>query len=353
MAASARGEFIERVRDRARSVGASIVFPESADARVLQAVDAIAAAAIAHPVLVLDPERPDSHAAARGVGVEVLDPVTDHRRSEIAGHIEARRKRDISPQEAERLASDPLYFAAALVAGGHADGCVAGATHTTADVLRAALRVIGPAHDIRTVSSAFYILPPPFRAGRNGMQGHEVLTFADCAVVPAPTASQIADIAVAAAADRRRIVGDEPRVALLSWSTMGSGRGESVRRVQKALAMLRARSVDFAVDGELQADAALIADVAARKAHGGVLSGDANVLVFPSLDAGNIAYKLVQRLAGAPAVGPIMQGLARPCSDLSRGAVQDDIITVAAITVLQTVGAESPRSLEYRRERMS
>jgi phosphate acetyltransferase len=177
---------------------------------------------------------------------------------------------------------------------------------------------------------------PPFRSGEA-----EVLTFTDCAVVPEPSARQLADIAIAAARDRYRIVGDVPRVALLSYSTMGSADGPSIHRVREARALLAAEVPELQVSGELQGDAALIADVAARKAPGDPTAGTANVLVFPSLDAGNISYKLVQRLARATAVGPILQGLARPCSDLSRGATADDIVHVAAITALQA--ADAPR----------
>ena len=323
--------FIADVRQRAAAARRRIVFPESGDARTLAAVAVLAADRICEPVLLLDPARPDTHDAARAVGVETIDvSASDVADATVQRLLDRRRAKGLTDAAAAELARDTVYAGAAMVASGSADGSVAGAVRTTADVLRAALWLIGPAPGVSTVSSAFYMVVPPFRGG-----DEETLTFTDCAVVPAPTAEQLADIAIAAADDRRAIVGDEPRIAMLSFSTRGSGTGASVELVQRATVLVRARRGDLAVDGDLQGDAALIRQVAERKAPGSSVAGSANVLVFPSLDAGNIAYKLVQRLAHASAVGPIIQGLAKPCSDLSRGAVPDDIINVAAITALQ------------------
>lgn len=341
--------FLAGVQARAAASVRRVVFPECTDERTRAAVAEVARRRLVAPIVVLDPAAPATHDAVRALGVDARDPRTDRLALHAADRLfHERESKGLTKIEALRLLQTPLFFADALVADGQADGCVAGAIHTTGDVLRAALWLVGAADDVRTVSSSFYMVVPPFR----GTVDQEVLTFTDCAVVRYPTATQLAEIAIAAAADRVRIVGDEPLIAFLSFSTRGSSAGPSVDAVREAVAEVRARAPHLAVDGDLQGDAALASVVAARKAPDSRVAGRANVLVFPTLDAGNIAYKLVQRLAGASAIGPIVQGLKRPCSDLSRGAVVDDIINVAAITALQA--AEVPVATnESRQERTS
>lgn len=324
-------DFARRVRERARARRRSLVFPEGSDARTWTAAAELIREELVEPVILGAPEVVAQGLRAAGAPagrIRIVDPRSELDRYAAELHA-ARSHRGMTEEEARRHAADPLMRGALMVRLGEVDGSVAGAAHSTGDVLRAAFWCVGPAHGIRTVSSSFYMVVPDFR-GRGG----EVLTYTDAAVVPDPDSAQLADIAVAAVDARRRIVGDEPVVAFLSYSTRGSAEGPSVTRVREALARFRERRPDVPADGEFQVDAALVAEVGARKAPGSPVAGGANVLVFPDLDAGNIAYKLTQRLAGADAVGPIVQGLRLPCNDLSRGASPADIVQVACITAL-------------------
>jgi phosphate acetyltransferase len=316
--------FLASLHARAAARRKRILFPEAADPRTRQAVRDLKARGVVEPVLVGTADQAMD-------GVELVEIRPGELADEVAAQVLAiRAPKGMTAEVAAGHASNPLLVADALVRWGRADGCVAGAAHTSADVVRAALWLIGPGENMRTISSAFYMDVPAFR----GTEG-EVLTFTDCAVVKRPTSGQLVDIARCAARDRRLIVGDEPRIAFLSFSTKGSGGGESVTRIRAAVEELQRVAPELAVDGELQGDAALVLDVAARKAPESPVGGTANVLVFPDLDAGNIAYKLVQRLASARAIGPILQGMRYPCNDLSRGASAEDIFNVAAITALQ------------------
>lgn len=301
--------FRDELRHRAAAQGGRVVLAEGWDGRVMQAARAIEGAGLA--------------------SVELLEPGALPLVDEIAALLCRRRPDRFDEATAADYVANPVVCAVGLVALGAADAAVAGATCPTADVIRAALRLLGPAPGVQTVSSAFYMFPP------DATETHSVLTFTDAGIVPDPDPSQLAEIAWAAALDRRRIVGDQPVVAFLSYSTKGSATGPRVDKVREACSRFRALAPEVPCDGELQADAAIVPEIARRKAPDSPVGGRANVLVFPDLDSGNIAYKLVQRLSGAAAVGPIIQGLAKPVADLSRGASVEDIVDAAAVGLLQ------------------
>jgi phosphate acetyltransferase len=329
----AGADFAGRLAERAAARPRTLVFPEGREPRIHHAVARAVEAGLFEAVLLGEPS-----AVARGleeVGlspdrVRIVDPTSPDRLERFAERLRVRPGRTArTAAEALALATDPLQQGALMVDAGEVHGSVAGAIHTTASVVRAALRGVGTAPGVEMVSSSFYMA-----FGADHPAGPRVLTFTDAAIVPEPSAEQLAGFAVAASRARSSVVGDEPRVAFLSYSTKGSADGASVERVRAAVTRFRELMPDVPADGELQGDAALVAEIGARKAPGSRVAGRANVLVFPDLDSGNIAYKLVQHLGGARAFGPILHGLAAPCSDLSRGAVPEDIVAVACITSL-------------------
>ena len=323
---------IDKIKAKAKANVKHIVLPEGEESRNVQAAVKIVSQGIATLTLLGDPAKVKEVAAGASLeGLEIIDPKTSDKCEQYAATLyELRKAKGMTPEQAAELVRDPMYYGVMMVKMGDADGLVSGAIHSTGDMLRPALQIIKSKPGIKTVSSCFLMECPNKAYGDDG-----VMVFADCAVNIDPDAEQLASIALGAADSARALAGIEPRVAMLSFSTKGSAKHDLVTKVQEATRIAKELDPGLMLDGELQLDAAIVESVGQLKAPGSPVAGKANVLVFPGLEAGNIGYKLVQRLAGAEAYGPILQGIAKPCNDLSRGCSVDDIVATVAITAAQ------------------
>ncbi|MBT5425500.1 MAG: phosphate acetyltransferase [Bacteroidetes bacterium] len=331
-------ELLERIRLKAQKHNMRIVLPESTEERTLEAADILLADKIARIILIGNKQKILELASQQGLKnidqAQIIDPESYNKLDEYADlMVELRKSKGLTKAEALELLKNPLYFSTLMIKAGDADGEVAGAENATADVLRPAFQFVKTKPGISVVSGAFIMILPDDKYGENGM-----LVFADCAVHPSPNEDELAEIAVMTAQTTKAIAEMEPRVALLSFSTRGSAKHEMVDKVRNATIKAQKMAPQFSFDGELQADAAIVEAIGKKKAPDSVIAGNANVLVFPSMETGNITYKLVQRLAGAEAVGPILQGMAAPINDLSRVCSVSDIVNLVAITANQAAG---------------
>lgn len=334
-------DLLQDIITRAKANKQRIVLPEGTEERTLRAADKLLADGVASIILIGNKTEISQLAASYGLKnidlATIVDPLNHEKKEAYADLLfQLRQKKGMTPEKAAVLVENPLYLGCLMIKAGDADGEIAGAQNTTGDVLRPALQIVKTAPGISCVSGAFLMFLKDKSYGDNGL-----LVFADCAVMPNPTAAELAQIAVSTAQTTRDIVGADPKVAMLSFSTKGSASHEMVDKVVEATRLAKEMAPDLKIDGELQADAAIVDVVAAQKAPGSEIAGKANVLVFPTLEVGNIAYKLVQRLAGAQAVGPILQGIAAPVNDLSRGCSVDDIYKMVAIAANQAIGLKT------------
>jgi phosphate acetyltransferase len=328
-------ELLDRIKLNARKHNMRIVLPEGYEERTIKAADEAISEGLAQIILIGDPDEISSHASKLGLKniskATIVNPKSHKNKSHyIEMMVELRKSKGMTKEEASRLIEDPLYLGVLMIKNGDADGEVSGADHATGDVLRPAFHYVKTAPGISVVSGAFLMILPDRKFGEDG-----VIIFADGAVHPDPTDRELAEIAVATANTAKALAGFEPRIALLSFSTKGSAKHELVDKVVSATKIAQEMAPELMIDGELQGDAALVEAIGQKKAPGSKIAGKANVLIFPNLDCGNIAYKLVQRLANAEAIGPILQGMAAPINDLSRGCSVSDIVSMIAITANQ------------------
>ncbi|MDF2502759.1 MULTISPECIES: phosphate acetyltransferase [Clostridium] len=327
-------DLMKSIFEMAKSDRKKIVLAEGEESRNLQACDKILKDGLANIVLVGSKEKIQENAKKLGAdisGAEIFDPNSSELIEEFTKEFyELRKKKGMTLEKAEKMVRDPLYFATMCIKMGYVDGMVSGAIHTTGDLLRPGLQIVKTAPGVKIVSGFFVMVVPDCKYGESGL-----LLFADCAVNPNPSTEELAAIAITTAETAKKLCNLDPKVAMLSFSTMGSAKGELVDKVKNATALAKELRSDLDIDGELQLDAAIEEEVAKLKAPGSKVAGKANVLVFPDLQTGNIGYKLVQRFAKAKAIGPICQGFAKPINDLSRGCSADDIVNVVAVTAVQ------------------
>jgi len=325
-------DMMTRIKEKAKSKNNRVVLPEGTEERMIQATRKILDQGLARVTLLGDEETIRKLAGSHDLDLKRVRLIDPKHAPDLDGYVEEyhglRKKKGITLDQARATMLNPLFYGAMMVRKDQADGSVAGSVNSTADVMKAAIQIIGTAPEVSLVSSSFLMVVPKFRSDED-----EVLVFADCAVIPDPDPAGLASIAVSSAKTMQDLTGEEPKVAMLSFSTKGSAEHEMVDKVREATRIARELKPDLKIEGELQADSAIIPSVAKKKAPDSIIQGDANVLIFPDLNSGNIAYKLVQRMAKAKAIGPIIQGLAKPANDLSRGCSVDDIVNVVAIAM--------------------